>query len=118
MAVSAGLATRVAFLMAMKNSDIGRMGEADNPFYYEQFRENGGPHGEEGHIGMASYCRRGDGVRSLLPALRPRPRIARGDTAHLPAPCAAYRRCDHAHADRSEEHTSELQSLMRISYAV
>src|SRR3546814_3549698 len=25
---------------------------------------------------------------------------------------------DHAHAHRSEEHTSELQSLMRISYAV
>src|SRR3546814_10082411 len=25
---------------------------------------------------------------------------------------------DHHHADRSEEHTSELQSLMRISYAV
>src|SRR3546814_3585634 len=24
----------------------------------------------------------------------------------------------HVHADRSEEHTSELQSLMRISYAV
>jgi len=54
MAVSAGLATRVACLMAMKNSDIGRMGEADNPFYHEQFRENGGPHAEEGHLGMAS----------------------------------------------------------------
>src|SRR3546814_3095432 len=27
-------------------------------------------------------------------------------------------RCDAAAADRSEEHTSELQSLMRISYAV
>src|SRR3546814_8731860 len=25
---------------------------------------------------------------------------------------------DHLHPDRSEEHTSELQSLMRISYAV
>src|SRR3546814_5728720 len=25
---------------------------------------------------------------------------------------------DHPHQDRSEEHTSELQSLMRISYAV
>src|SRR3546814_4989885 len=28
------------------------------------------------------------------------------------------RRADHANRDRSEEHTSELQSLMRISYAV
>src|SRR3546814_3549361 len=27
-------------------------------------------------------------------------------------------RAIHGHADRSEEHTSELQSLMRISYAV
>src|SRR3546814_9194849 len=32
----------------------------------------------------------------------------RRDGCHLPA----------AHPDRSEEHTSELQSLMRISYAV
>lgn len=77
MAVSAGLATRVACLMAMKNSDIGRIGEADNPFYHEQFRENGGPHGEEGHIGMSSpiagaamgfdlYCRRYGLDRELL----------------------------------------------------
>src|SRR3954452_8016106 len=52
MAVSSGLATRVACLMAMKNSDIGRIGEADNPFFHEQFRENGGPHGEAVHVGM------------------------------------------------------------------
>jgi acetyl-CoA acetyltransferase len=69
MAVSSGLATRVACLMAMKNSDLGRIGESDNPFFHEQFRENGGPHGEAGHIGMSSpiagaamafdlYCRR------------------------------------------------------------
>lgn len=69
LAVAAGLATRIVCLMAMKNSDIGRIGEADNPFIHEQFRENGGPHGEEGHIGMSSpvagaamafdiYCRR------------------------------------------------------------
>src|SRR3546814_4675782 len=30
----------------------------------------------------------------------------------------AYRFADQAHLGRSEEHTSELQSLMRISYAV
>lgn len=54
MAVACGLATRVACLLAMKNSDIGRIGEADNPFFHEQFRENGGPHGEEGPIGMTS----------------------------------------------------------------
>lgn len=80
MAVSAGLATRVACLMAMKNSDIGRIGEANNPFYHEQFRENGGPHAEEGHIGMSSpiagaamafdlYCRRYGLDRELLAAI-------------------------------------------------
>src|SRR3546814_3025824 len=31
---------------------------------------------------------------------------------------AAVRHGDEGHRDRSEEHTSELQSLMRISYAV
>src|SRR3546814_1901973 len=31
---------------------------------------------------------------------------------------AWHQRCDHAGNRRSEEHTSELQSLMRISYAV
>ena len=77
MAVSSGLATRVACLMAMKNSDLGRIGEADNPFFHEQFRENGGPHGEAGHIGMSSpiggaamafdlYCRRYGHDRELL----------------------------------------------------
>lgn len=80
MAITCGLATRVACLLAMKNSDLGRIGEADNPFYFEQFRENGGPHGEEGHIGMASpvagaamaldvYCRRYGKDRELLAAI-------------------------------------------------
>jgi acetyl-CoA acetyltransferase len=77
MAIATGLATRVACLLAMKNSDIGRIGEAANPFFHEQFRENGGPHGEEGHIGMSSpiagaamafdlYCRRYGKDRELL----------------------------------------------------
>lgn len=80
MAVATGMATRVACLMAMKNSDIGRMGEADNPFFHEQFRENGGPHGEEGPIGMSSpiagaamgydvYCRRYGLDREMLAAI-------------------------------------------------
>src|SRR3954465_5596179 len=48
MAVSSGLATRIACLMAMKNSDLGRIGEADNPFFHEQFRDTTGPHGGGG----------------------------------------------------------------------
>jgi acetyl-CoA acetyltransferase len=77
MAVATGLATRVACLLAMKNSDIGRIGEKDNPFFFEMFRENGGPHGEEGAIGMSSpvagaamalalYCDRYKADRELL----------------------------------------------------
>lgn len=77
MAVAAGLATRVACLLAMKNSDLGRIGEVNNPFIHEQFRENGGPHGEDGAIGMLSpvagaamaldlYCRRYGKDRELL----------------------------------------------------
>jgi acetyl-CoA acetyltransferase len=80
MAVASGLATRVACILAMKNSDLGRIGEATNPFFFEQFRENGGPHGEEGHIGMSSpvggaamaldlYCRRYAQDRELLSAI-------------------------------------------------
>src|SRR3546814_6797905 len=37
--------------------------------------------------------------------------LCEGQFARLP-------RCDRAHLMRSEEHTSELQSLMRTSYAV
>src|SRR3546814_9598209 len=39
-------------------------------------------------------------------------------TSILPAPCAGRRTQFTMSKDRSEEHTSELQSLMRISYAV
>lgn len=80
MAIASGLATRVACLLAMKNSDIGRIGEANNPFFHEQFRENGGPHGEEAHLGMSSpvagaamaldiYLRRYRKDRELLAAI-------------------------------------------------
>lgn len=77
MAVASGLATRVACILGVKNSNIGRLGEANNPYFYEQFRENGGPHAEEGHIGMSSpvggaamaldlYCKRYGVDRELL----------------------------------------------------
>src|SRR3546814_5783470 len=44
------------------------------------------------------------------------PRDRRGPGAQPPDPAGHHHR--DARGDRSEEHTSELQSLMRISYAV
>src|SRR3546814_2218767 len=51
---------------------------------------------------------------------------AHGQSAHFvprrrkfpSGPSARHRRARHRELKRSEEHTSELQSLMRISYAV
>src|SRR3546814_8871881 len=58
------------------------------------------------------------GLRSAPPRIpgrhaRPRPRNRRLKPEAAAVPSAAHRR-----QPRSEEHTSELQSLMRISYAV
>src|SRR3546814_8738305 len=53
----------------------------------------------------------GDNARDSLLAAQ------RSDASYLGLPAAVDRFVD-ASADRSEEHTSELQSLMRISYAV
>src|SRR3546814_3886231 len=52
---------------------------------------------------------------------RLQPRGIRADRTERPAPVAGPRGADRgigARLERSEEHTSELQSLMRISYAV
>lgn len=80
MAIASGLATRVACLLAMKNSDLPRLGERGSPLHFEEWRENGGPHGEEGHMGLVSpvagaalafdlYCRRYGKDRELLGAV-------------------------------------------------
>src|SRR3546814_2658441 len=50
-------------------------------------------------------------------ALRCRDELVLVDPEHL-VEAEDRRNRRFAHADRSEEHTSELQSLMRISYAV
>src|SRR3546814_8227730 len=46
------------------------------------------------------------------------PRVFREQAAELCEDAAAFREEAHRRVTRSEEHTSELQSLMRISYAV
>src|SRR3546814_7492498 len=66
------------------------------------------------HVDGNADCSRliGDGSRNRLPD------PPRGVSAEL-IPPAILKFIDRLHqADRSEEHTSELQSLMRISYAV
>src|SRR3546814_8971933 len=55
----------------------------------------------------------GSGAPALQPAVAP---AAAADGVHHFG--AAHPGRDHLAHDRSEEHTSELQSLMRISYAV
>src|SRR3546814_10661506 len=52
---------------------------------------------------------------SFLESSRPEPRPV-GDILFMPPNYTLHSRWDRG--DRSEEHTSELQSLMRISYAV
>src|SRR3546814_3207031 len=70
--------------------------------------------------------------RSVVSDVDDRPRVLEQQPRGAPQPCAQQilmrRHAEHAHEQsqemeraqvrRSEEHTSELQSLMRISYAV
>src|SRR3546814_2711033 len=55
----------------------------------------------------------GDSPFSLFPL-----RLALCDIHHSPVSCPTSRLSRRRYRRRSEEHTSELQSLMRISYAV
>lgn len=52
LAVNAGLAENIACIAAYRNSAFPRIGEPGNPFFDEVLREGGGPHGEQGHVGM------------------------------------------------------------------
>src|SRR3546814_7343016 len=67
--------------------------------------------GQHGPVAMTSSCL---AVNSPLHLY-----LARAATCHRPVAAKRCRWIDHsAPAQRSEDHTSELQSLMRISYAV
>src|SRR3546814_1112592 len=68
--------------------------------------------------GAGRSCGRDE--RGAAPAWRHLVRLVgrRGRTIHRPAHHGARRRLHHRDDRRSEEHTSELPSLMRISYAV
>src|SRR3546814_1088522 len=70
---------------------------------------------EAEHVVVGQASGEGHDVGELRPTLGDRAGLVerhRGDTAHLLEVLTAL------DEDRSEEHTSELQSLMRISYAV
>src|SRR3546814_3405305 len=58
----------------------------------------------------------GSSRRAISSPQPDRPRARMTDGSSIPAPSSAMAR--NAVPSRSEEHTSELQSLMRISYAV
>src|SRR3546814_4530690 len=77
-----------------------------------------GRHPALGGAGLVILAhRRCAAIERLLLHLDDRHRDSRRQEVHRNA--AAHRaRADHADALRSEEHTSELQSLMRTSYAV
>src|SRR3546814_18666742 len=77
--------------------------------YTTLFRSQAAHHRRTG-LCAALQDRRRTVVRADLPALRTR--------LHLHHQQPALRRMDRNLRIRSEEHTSELQSLMRISYAV
>src|SRR3546814_8707213 len=66
--------------------------------------------------------RRADRAHAMMDASRPQPALRDFETASLAQKQIAGRHADIVQQDfrmpRSEEHTSELQSLMRISYAV
>src|SRR3546814_8785903 len=69
------------------------------------------------HRGVA--CPQADRIDRYFAAVRRWRDAATGGALFDRARCAARsRRCGGARSVRSEEHTSELQSLMRISYAV
>src|SRR3546814_8208212 len=77
-----------------------------------QHRETGLRGGARWRLGQVSPLPRPAGPIGHDPPLR---RPVRALDLHTPGRDHAGRRRDHP---RSEEHTSELQSLMRISYAV
>src|SRR3546814_5461671 len=60
----------------------------------------------------------GVGQEPIAPIDGPRPVIERGAHASPEAPRSCLADGPPSPLERSEEHTSELQSLMRISYAV
>src|SRR3546814_2178518 len=82
-------------------------------------------HQSRNHADGGPRLRGGDAL--FIASLKPPPAISAGNpyirratgaSISSPSRCAAVRRRRRSRRARSEEHTSELQSLMRSSYAV
>src|SRR3546814_3673248 len=84
-----------------------RSTRTDTLFPYPTLFRSDRRHRDPGRAGLGRLARRPAAAPGQL-----RGGLRRGDPAALPLSRSAPRE------DRSEEHTSELQSLMRISYAV
>src|SRR3546814_5915010 len=91
------------------SSDLARGGGADRALAGGHLSGIAQPGGARGARGCARRAGRGIGRGA-------RRQCGAGAARHDPV--AAVERDQFLPADRSEEHTSELQSLMRISYAV
>src|SRR3546814_1902402 len=112
-------ATEVVTEIAGKDVGAGLFGDPLRPGRHRLVQDRVAPDVDSGpgRVGD-SYFRAADGVtldadrkvRLVAPADRLDPGIEISHPGRMPRP--------HRNADRSEEHTSELQSLMRISYAV
>src|SRR3546814_8784402 len=85
-----------------------RSTRTDTLFPYTTLFRSQGRHGQARH-GQARRDREGSSCQSLHDTALPEPKSSHWE---------AGRRGLEAPPSRSEEHTSELQSLMRISYAV
>src|SRR3546814_10564993 len=96
-----------------------RSTRTDTPFPYTTLFRSAAPGGRRHLSGARAGRHRCDGV--LDAGDRPRRRLPSGGEVLLPprlAPAVRAPRVHVQHGERSEEHTSELQSLMRNSYAV
>src|SRR3546814_961787 len=86
-------------------------GKAKGPFARGNARQCGEPLGNGQAIARKAR-------RSERATCRAGARTGRWALPARQAPAACSERCRQSPSPRSEEHTSELQSLMRISYAV
>src|SRR3546814_4230284 len=83
-----------------------------------QAARTGGRFGVDGHAPAVDFRAVHDHVHGVIAAIAPNDSVERFEGLGVRVVEAAARFTGPREVERSEEHTSELQSLMRISYAV